>query len=92
MTDKSKLILSLLGLSAADASRVRAEMSTRFPQFRFEAGPAQHGSHPQASAEHLVFAVGPWHLSARERPSLDAMRMFGEGAAAVLAALAREVP
>jgi hypothetical protein len=28
-------------------------------------------------------ARGPWHLSARERPAMDAMRTFAEGAAAM---------
>lgn len=87
MNDKSKLIFTVPGLSADSAARVRSLLGARFPQFRFE---GSMGSIPPsvravATGRHDFFAVGPWHLSGRERPALDSMRMFGEGAAAALA-------
>ena len=85
MNDKTKLLLPLEGLTDVQAQRVMRALGERFPQFRFDGSadsvPAQ--ARTGATGRHDVFAHGPWHLSARERPAMDAMRMFAEGAAAM---------
>lgn len=88
MNERTKLIFSLPSSTCTEAAanRVRALMGVRFPQFRFEAqGTIVTASERLAVAGvHDVFVVGPWHLSARERPTMESMVMFGEGAAAAL--------
>lgn len=90
--DKAKLLLPLEGLMDVQAQRVMRALGERFPQFRFDGSadsvPAQ--ARTGATGRHDVFAHGPWHLSARERPAMDAMRMFAEGAAAMCRELAAD--